>query len=98
MSIFTNYREQMEGNRSTTAILMRATLDTLKCKDGSDEARESLVNSAMEGLDAYMTLEVDNAKLEYCRGKLAGVTLVIGGGIIGYAVSKGIKYLTNKKT
>lgn len=32
MSIFTNYREQMEGNRSTTAIIMRATLDTLKCK------------------------------------------------------------------
>lgn len=45
-----------------------------------------------------MTLEVDNAKLEYYRGKFAGVALVIGAEIIGFAVSKVVGYLTNKKT
>lgn len=96
MSIFTNYRKTMNDNRDTNVYIMKETIDTLKSKDGSDESREALANSAKEVLDSYVELETINNKLEYSTGRLAGMAWAIGAQVIGFAVGKGIEYLVNK--
>ena len=96
MSIFTNQRKDMEGNRWAYATCSKSTLDVLKTKDGSDEDRERLVSSAKEGLDSYIALETSYSKYEYAKGKVDGMMEAIGVFIGGFLVGKGIEYLIDK--
>ena len=96
MSIFTNYRKTMNDNRDMNTENIKQAIDCLKEKEGTDESREALANSAKEVLDSYVELETINNKLEYSTGRLAGMAWAIGAQVIGFAVGKGIEYLINK--